>query len=519
MIIDGRNFNVTQTGKNAFVSNVQSAKEAQELFQTLKNSTEHTTLQVNFSDNGKMIYHFNYENNDGFVNADGSIGYIKLNTSTESKYVQEYTAQQALETNWSLSTGNTRFLTGYRGDASVKSDEVVGMNQEQFLDYVRENGLDKEINWGRVEQSFDISTEFKDFTAYTDHTAALYASIEQRINNDFSGEERTAQLEQLNKAFDTAVEKLATRYTDTLDNTFSSFGAELPREELEQSIRDIMSEKKDAYRSFVKQNNDFASLANSEDKWLERDFNYMTSELKKAYSSETVESTSGGFSENDIISLGIIAHQYRYEAEHMDESYDSSHVDEESIGMAVAMNHLTTLAMFDDMGAGDSVRKIGETFLKSYTDSVIDKQNMNLAVGRSWDTGNGEIAKKFEPLRSEDIYKVVDKMVNTYTNSKDASKAIQETAAFAYNQHYVNKSNPEIQNLARYNKSTETPEQNFWHEFYDDGRGTSFMGKLSQKWNNYATALENKDYGKLSTYSSNLFQRYESLVHGLFLGI
>lgn len=352
VVINGQQFNLTQIGTNKYLNNIKSAKEAQELAQLLRGLDREVTVikklgngcseQIVFNHKFDIYEQINDTQNPMYGTVDGQkVNFISV-SRTDYAYDKDYTADDALKENWMYSTGKILFEDGYvrssvkfggasavsddvsaaaqngRADATVKNDAVVGMNQDEFLDYVRENGLDREINWDFVNQNFKGSTSFKALTDYTDYAAALYASLEQRINSDYSGTEKQEQMELLNNAFNTAADKLAEGYVKNLTEVYGAFGVSLPENEVSQSIKVILEQKKESYRDFVSKNSDYANLNGSQDKWLERDMKYMANALRNAYGESELKSATAnsiGFSENDLIALGVFANTYAHDAQ------------------------------------------------------------------------------------------------------------------------------------------------------------------------------------------------------------
>ncbi len=541
VVINGHQFNLTQIGTNKYLNNIKSAKEAQELAQLLRGLDKEVTVikelgngcteQIVFNHKFDIYEQVNGSQNPMYGTVDGQkVNFISVSKS-DYAYDKDYTAEDALKENWMYSTGKILFEDGYvrssvklggnstisdnasaaaqngRGDATVKNDAVIEMNQGEFLEYVRNNGLDKEINWDFVNQNFNGSASFKDFSQYTDYAAALYASLEQRINNDYSGSEKQKQIELLNSAFNSAADKLAEGYAENLTEVYSAFGVSLPEEEISNSIKSIMEQKKEAYRSFAEKNSDYANLNGSQDKWLKRDMKYMANALRNAYEqSEEFESESG-FSENDLIALGIFANTYAYDAKEKSSIDCGFLFNEESLGFGIGLQYLAVMGTADEMNISEQAKALGMQLVDNYAEAAMDAGDWQEAV------------LEHESIDRASVKEVAQKMIDSFKESKDMEKAIHAGGEYGYNTYTAKEKLSEYTidvKHDRYQTPDDIAEGNFWHEFYDDGRGTSFIGKTMDKMNKFMENVKTGNLKELANVTSLYFMRNKTLVYGLY---
>ncbi|MCL2019627.1 MAG: hypothetical protein FWG70_07695 [Oscillospiraceae bacterium] len=519
MIIDGRTLNLSFNPfgtKTAYLK--RTGKEAATITKLINDNGKDIKIIHDYIPKSTSLNFDVFQNDLSAVNNLKSImGNVPLMV-LQMPFEQDYTANDALNNNWFASTQNKIFSinidSGVKNNgATVKNEEVIGMDKEQFLSYIRENGLDKEINWGVVSLNFRGSSySFESFSAYTDYTAALYASLENRIMNDFTGDEQAEQLETLNHIFENAINDMSKYYINQINTTFEAVGVNIDKNEIEQGIREVMTAKKDAYLNFVKSNTDYANLADSEDKWLERDIGFMANTLRNAFSPEV--KTEGSFKENDIIAIGAIAGMFSGSGFESGMIYGLDFNDEESVGLAIAMNYLMLNATMDNFNVNDSIRELGTDIFNKYSQSVINGINKGLHVSRDGATKVGQKPEMFAPLKTDDIFAVVNTMIKTYEETKDVQKAIYETTSFAYTQFKGKEKTAENAVLWRYSAPSGRYMANgadFWDSLYDNGSGSSYMGKILEKWNTFAGAIEKNDYKNLSKWANiNLFQNYRS---------
>ncbi len=547
VVINGQQFNLTQIGNNKYLNNLKSAKEAQQLAQLLRGLDKEITVikklgngcteQIVFNHKFDIYEQINDTQNPMYGTVDGQkVDFISV-SKTDYAYDKDYTADDALKENRMYSTGKILFEDGYvrssvkfggfttvsdndsaaaqkgRADATVKNNAVVGMNQSEFLDYVRENGLDREINWDFVDQNFKGSASFKALTDYTDYAAALYASLEQRISTDYSGTERQEQTERLNNAFNAAADKLAKGYIENLTDVFGAFGTSLPEEDISQSIKTLMEQKKESYCDFAAKNSDYANLSGSKDKWLERDMKFMANALRNAYNrsekADCVNSAenNGVFSENDLIALGIYASTYENDAREKSSIDCGFLFNEESLGFGIGLQYLAVMGTAEEMNVSERVKELGIQLVGQYAEAAMNASDAQ------------EAALKHEAIDRQAVYDVAKKMIGVFEDSKDMKKAIHAGGEYGYSTYTAKEKDSKYTigvKHDRYQTPDDIPEGNFWHEFYDDGRGTSFIGKTMDKMNQFMRNIKSGNLEEVSHITSLYFMRNKTMIYGLY---
>ena len=547
-VINGREFNITQINANKFKNEIRDPKEAQELTQLLKKLNK----EVSGISKGGSESYSEFIITDKTEKVDtlsvSKDGYNAYSASLQYGFEKKISADDAFYDNWTKSTGikeahiigsgngndtsgsisldsqNTvqRYL-GSTKNATVKDPSVVGMEKDEFLSYVREKGLDKEISWSKVEEYLEAPASFATIDEYTDYAGAMFASLEQRINRDFSGSERTEQLDILNSTFDKTVNSYAEEYTNKVTSSFEYYGVDIDADKLKSSVTELMRQKRDEYREYVKNNEDFANLAGSEDKWLERDVRYMTDSLRTKHSPLSETKNGSLYSKNDVEALGYFAESQARDikAGKSAYSYAGSYYNEEKIGFSLAMRYLSAESISNEFGVSDDVRSSIMSLVDNYADKVIEGCNAHQKVMREY-SGHSHLSSAqrkvmYGELDRNSVYLVLNKAKTEYKNNpNDLLKVLKSTGDFAYKQYYNSKSDTAKSQLARYNISTDKPEANFFHEFYDDGRGTSYIGKALDKLKTFATAVKSHNTLFMAKADNSYFFSYKSLLGGLY---
>lgn len=493
-----------ETRRNAPVSPQQPKKELvrntdrpQHMYTTVKQSP------LQSADSGSKTDSF--ENDTGYIDV-SKIQIVEL----KRDYELDYTAADALNNCWHASTDGNVFAL-YRSCAKVSDEAVSDMDKGEFLSYLRENGLDREISWAGVDRYVRGTKSFESFGEFSDYTAALFAALEARIKNDFSGDERKEQLEILNDRFEKTVGDFADQLTE---RARMGFGEELPEDKLADSIRGVIYGKKDAYGEYIQKHKDYAGIGGTADSWLRRDTGFMTRALINAYTPEASEQEDGLWSENDIISIGMLSKMYESDATVSKARAILQHKDEESLGLALSMCWLATEKITVDLKVSDSVKGLANGLFEKYAKTLIG--DVNEALKKSRTNPLGASASAFGKLDEKSVYAVLNVMKKTYEESGDYEKAICTTAAFAHDTAVDKLQKQEYAQLWRYNKPVKDAldAKTFWNGFYNadskSGQGNG-MGKLIEKWNTFTHALASKNLREFTrNVSAGMFRGYTS---------
>ena len=262
---------------------------------------------------------------------------------TKCAYDLDYEKDTALKNALIASTGPLEWLqSGGTPDfhclsGRVSDEAVRGMSKDDFAEYMKTHELDKAIDWFDTKQLFGGHNSYSDFVKQSDYTAALYASLEERIKTDFSGEEQTEQMNKLNEIYNNAVDLMVKGFTESnviycVEGTFEKLGVPLPEGKLEESIRSIMDSKKSEYQKYVASHDDYAGIKNTDDKRMRRDVGFMAASLIKAHDVSGVPADDDKWSEDDIVTLGILGSMYAHEAQYKGKGSVLDLNDEESNG-------------------------------------------------------------------------------------------------------------------------------------------------------------------------------------------
>ena len=450
-----------------------------------------------------------------------NVSKVKIIT-TKCAYDLDYDKDKSLENSWNFSTGSLAWLRsaepGCQGFSGRVSDEAVrGMSKDEFADYMKTHELDKTIDWFDTKQLFGGHNSYSDFVKQSDYTAALYATLEDRIKTDFSGEEQAEQMNKLNELYNNSVDLMVKGFTESnviycVEGTFEKLGVPLPEGKLEESIRAVMDSKTAEYRKYVANHDDYAGIKNTDDKWMRRDVGFMAASLIKAYDVSGASADDDKWSEDDIVTLGMLGSMYAHEAQYKGQGSVLDLNDEESIGMAISMTWLATERILSDRNASEDVRNIGNKLFEAYSANVIDRADRVMANARKNAVGHTDA--EFTDINADDVFGVVVVVKDSYSQSSGAEKAIHDMTKFACEQ-FLKKA--KTSNQWRYNNPyapAGTGSKGFWEGFYNSEPKTRMQGGMKsvlKTWEKFDKIMQSGDLDAFCrNISTNTFRNFRS---------
>lgn len=411
------------------------------------------------------------------VRIDSSGGIWFLNNS---QYTKTYSKYDAYAYEWTVNTGED-----YRS-SYIENHPTDGMNLEDFLGYVRKNGLDKELNDSAIRENLTgtNSSDYSTISQQTDFLAAYYSQLENHINCNFSGDEKQAQLKILIDTVGKAIYDVADAYADYAGGFLENLGQSGERDKIRSSVTDIINNKINSYREFISENPDFAGLKGTEDEWLTGSHRFMTSELQKAYAASGKSAVGTElYSETDLLYIGKIASSLPADINSV-----TRVADEETIGFTLGTVMAKTLALGDAMGvsgAAYTVRSAVSRYQENYMD-LIDKEMDN----RRSHAINAREREGYDYLDRQAVMNIASKIQLEYENTQSLMKALFKGIGEGFNSHMKKLNSGSNDKQLRYNENN----QDFWTGMYSTLDGTkSTSMKIEQDTMIYETGLNSKN--------------------------
>lgn len=358
------------------------------------------------------------------------------------------------------------------------------------LEELRENGLPAEINYSELDTSFKFKTNYSnvqndnDVREIVDYFASTYAVLQQRIQNDFAGEEQAAQLEKLDEYMAGQIDRFSTQFADVMGDFSSQIGVDESKDKLYQSVKEAIYDQTRQFQEYIAENPDYAQINDTVDSWLNRHTEYMSSHLRSTFSdSDSVSSTTKTdalYSKNELASLSSFA---KTATEIWNKIDVNSTMSEEEIGLKLGMMALEADILADKSNVSDEYKSMAAKHTQKVIGQQIDKVNDGLKAYGS--------PSLFPTLDTSVIKNIVGTMRNEYAQTKNISSAIQKGAALGYTSFHNRL------NAFQADKDTATP-----HRYSYVGKMWDTMYTNEDSYKNYQnpSVLE-----KFHTSLSNIF--------------
>ncbi len=169
----------------------------------------------------------------------------------------------------------------FMGIGNIAEEELENFRQELV-----KNGVDAEIDWWQVHCDFswnDITADdVSRMEQQIDYFCSRYVVLKNRIENQFSGEEKEKNLQKLQNMYDYGKQELTESYAKNIGSFFENLGQSGISEDMKSSLSIIIDQKIVEYENYIAQNKDYASISKEEDTWLYQDDAFMAAQLRKS---------------------------------------------------------------------------------------------------------------------------------------------------------------------------------------------------------------------------------------------
>lgn len=392
----------------------------------------------------------------------------------------------------------------YKMDDSVESGLSV---IEQDL----EKGISNEVDFSFA--NMDLANFGPDSVGQdVDYIASRYAAMQERINAEFTGEERSANLNKLDEMLNTAKEKLAQSFSDEMAGFFENTGVSGDKDNIYQSVLSAVDQKVAQYTDFIKENKAYAHIGTGEE-WLKKDSAFMASELRKAMdSSETSPKTAidaDGYTLDEMEKLYTFAKElesYSDYASNPAKAILTGNHTEEALGMKLAELSLKGMVFNEKADVSDKVKKIVKESIQNFISSTIEAEQAHMdkwsslqiqATNKSASQGAysaSDLEKEIQKIRKahtavdkDAIFAVIDKVTSSYQKSGDAGKALIDGAVFAKDSFSHKAQSKEYNGITRYDDG-----ERHWDSFFVKGeqvdgyqRKETGLENMENSWNEF----------------------------------
>lgn len=229
-----------------------------------------------------------------------------------------------------------QYMKQFRFELRIEGDKIVAHSEtgklampntvtdeelEAFRNQLVQNGLG-EIDWKGVSGDFwgmDMNFDnIENFEMKADYLASRYAVLKDRIQTEYTGEKREAEMAKLEEIYSQTKEEFADSFAQTVGGFYEDLGQSGVAADMKASVLAMVDSKTAAYEEHLKQAGDYANLEGSENQWLRQDDGYMASKLREhmaaaekveaaSQTTEKPEASSVPYSKEDLVFAGMYA--------------------------------------------------------------------------------------------------------------------------------------------------------------------------------------------------------------------
>lgn len=438
-----------------------------------------------------------------------------LNASLVSSE-NDYTKKDALMKQWNKEGSFNLYEVMNGGKVNLQNPNPSVEELLEFEKQMQEKGIMDDVDWSDFE--FDLkgigfpsdSPTYRlgadDFKIKTDYLASRYAAMKDRIQNNFSGQERKEQLEKLDTLYGKAIEEIAGGYSDIVGDFFEQNGVSGKKEKIYNSIVNGVKNKVEEYQKYLSGNPDFMGLKGTKDEWLLQDDEYVAS-LLRGESIESVPSRDGkdSYTLKDLDLIGrFVSELSRWEAD----SNIVNIMDEERIGLDFAMLSMKVdyLRKEGEISStlDQTLQKVLDGFMKGFLERTDDKLADLRNQNATWKDEEG-----YAGLDRQAVWNIYNATMGHYKKSGDVMEALIHGAQYGVS-HTLNNTNNET-----YRKMNN---RLYWANFFEktvevdsglysyDSPETTYQ-KYVIGWNDFKISLQEGDGIRVNVKlkSSNLY--------------
>ena len=414
----------------------------------------------------------------------------EVSSFTKSLYAvdrPDYTKEDAINKQWKkMNTMNILEVLEGTVDTSCRGLSAKDVeNQIQKGDLLNEvsdidlrmlqfelSGL--EFEEGRRYQAIDSGELYKNVK----YLASRYVAMEDKIKKICTGAEQTERLNQLNKMYAETLEKMAKSYSEVVGGILEGYGVSGEKEKIYQSFKSGVDQQVDEYRMFLKQDQKFTGLGDTENAWLLKDDEYIAAMLRKFdHIPEASASNQGEYSLEELDVLG----QYVSSLSTMEAMAVTYEMTEERLGLDLAMLAMKTDVLCKEKNVGSVLNKTLKETLNGYLNVFLDRFNQKLEINRRNPLIEADIQGNAE-LNKESVWKVYNKTIEQYRISGNGMEALIKGAEYGRSQYLKRMELENLENIYRYKNSSF-----YWIDFFENilGRRTNSYEKEGNAYEQY----------------------------------
>lgn len=288
---------------------------------------------------------------------------------------------------------------------------------------LQQSGLSGSIDWTGLNTQIDKTANVSgdNLIASADRLAANFATVQDKIQRNYSGNELQEQLAQLENVFQSGIEKVATSYAERLSTAFGLSDNESA--DIVSSLQSAIEKRTAEYQDIL--HSGLVSF-NDSDAWLQNHEEYMAEQLIGQSSSIDTQTANNQYSLQDLAIAGKIENAYHSLAQ----SASRGGLNEIDMAFQFSIIELKTEDTAQSGAISNAMAALLDRAKQTLHSSVIDAANDKFASRR--DTLlSGESTGNFPAINKNMISAVYQQIGQTYKSTGNIAKALYQGVSAA----------------------------------------------------------------------------------------
>lgn len=322
-----------------------------------------------------------------------------------------------------------------------------------------------------------FSVHYTDFRLNTkiDYVASRYAVLKDRIEKNYSGDEKEQQLSRLNELMDNTKKTIIDTYSDSVGNFYEEYGRSGAETELAESLSKGIGQRVSQYEDHLRKSESYAGLSDTTAKWLQQDDGYMAARLREdmeSYGRASAKIEETGYTLQDLETAGVYAAECKERLDNQGVFWSDN---EQRLGLDLAVQGIKTDYLAKQGNLSGTMRNLLQNTFQNYKDKYVDLLEQMLK----------EKAARFDtPMKTsvnrKEIAAVYEYTMNQYRQSGDILDAFTKGAKQARSIFEANFS--DHAGIGNYSAKYD------WDNFFDQSKYTS-TAKVDSLYEKYKNSI------------------------------
>ena len=259
---------------------------------------------------------------------------------------------------------------------NVLLGKVSGEELEQYRLKLEQEGIGDEIDWRGVESDFKKMDVNFDNAGYLntriDYISSRYAVLKDRIEKNYSGDEKEQQLSKLNEIMDSTKKTIIDSYSDSVGNFYEEYGHSGTKKELAESLSRGIDQRVSQYTGHLQTSASYAGLGDTTAKWLQQDDGYMAARLREdmeAYGGTSAQAEESGYTLEDLETAGVYAAECRERLDNQGAFWSDN---EERLGLDLAVQGMKTDYLANQGNLSGNMQNLLQDTFQNYKNKYVD---------------------------------------------------------------------------------------------------------------------------------------------------